>query len=489
MDVAQVFNEHSPAPLATSPVDVKPATEESKPPPSTPQVAVATPRHSINLPPASAEKRKSSYERYSGIAMPPLTEEATPTSTPVGTLARNVDVKTMEPIQSLAAIAPVEISIARSHEPLPDIDLSIFERQKPTTTANDIQTISIDVLSISGNSTNAVTKDPHIFYDSEVLCVVHRFKVKATGLVSSVVWGWQGKRGHLAEKEMNKLEELARRYGTSLVILYQHRETAEFVKVLGGLLITRQGNRTHWSADNTCMHLARTSAGVVFIDEYDLSIKNLCSGFTERAAIVQYAQSLSGDAGSVQELIEGQSDDDEMFWMILGSDDYAKADYWRWRSNFEHPDPQVWRVNSRSANASLERISHILDEPSPQDCVYLVDCIWEFFVVVGMKARGHQLDIRLAIHVAHDLSTSCAKSRPFVPPVHALILPTRIPCDLLLGLRGIEESWMNDNEVPDHMNLLPYENALQDLSTNTFELKVLKDHSMLPLGVDSSDLP
>lgn len=35
-----------------------------------------------------AEKRKSSYEKYSAIILPPLKEEATPTQTPVGTLTR-----------------------------------------------------------------------------------------------------------------------------------------------------------------------------------------------------------------------------------------------------------------------------------------------------------------------------------------------------------------------------------------------------------------
>lgn len=35
-----------------------------------------------------AEKRKSAYEKYSAITLPPLKEEATPTQTPAGTLNR-----------------------------------------------------------------------------------------------------------------------------------------------------------------------------------------------------------------------------------------------------------------------------------------------------------------------------------------------------------------------------------------------------------------
>lgn len=37
----------------------------------------------------AAEKRKSSYERYSAIAMPPLAEERTPAATPANTMSRS----------------------------------------------------------------------------------------------------------------------------------------------------------------------------------------------------------------------------------------------------------------------------------------------------------------------------------------------------------------------------------------------------------------
>lgn len=32
--------------------------------------------------------------------------------------------------------------------------------------------------------------------------------------------------------------------------------------------------------------------------------------------------------------------------------------------------------------------------------VYIIDCIWEFFVLVGCKARGNGQDIRLGLVVA-----------------------------------------------------------------------------------------
>ena len=32
--------------------------------------------------------------------------------------------------------------------------------------------------------------------------------------------------------------------------------------------------------------------------------------------------------------------------------------------------------------------------------MFLVDCIWELFVLVGSEARGRRLEVRLAVHLA-----------------------------------------------------------------------------------------
>lgn len=66
-----------------------------------------------------------------------------------------------------------------------------------------------------------------------------------------------------------------------------------------------------------------------------------------------------------------------------------------------------------------------------------------------------------------------ASSRPFTPTVHVLVLPSRLPLDLCLNLRELDDAEevsmhmvsanppsysvnlnQNNGEVPDHMNLL-----------------------------------
>jgi hypothetical protein len=140
------------------------------------------------------------------------------------------------------------------------------------------------------------------------------------------------------------------------------------------------------------MHLVRSVNGVLFIDELELvsvphplptrfrtlistfqGIRNLCSGYSyclslletfyvwhgyasiteERKAALQYAQSLAPSPESIVELVEGESDQDEMFWLILGEGDYARADYWRWKSSAPTLNPRAWRVHVNRENQSV----------------------------------------------------------------------------------------------------------------------------------------
>jgi hypothetical protein len=119
----------------------------------------------------------------------------------------------------------------------------------------------------------------------------------------------------------------------------------------------------------------------------------------------------------VKELMEGENDgDDEMFWMVVGdSESYAKADYWRWRSSAAPSEPRCWLVDvanskapvsvdaSRLLNANprqIRPVSTVLAETIQQESVYIIDCCWEFFVLVGKDARAKRSDITLGIDTA-----------------------------------------------------------------------------------------
>lgn len=217
------------------------------------------------------------------------------------------------------------------------------------------------------------------------------------------------------------------------------------------------------------MHLARSANGVLYIDElepvsdssltrppdaypYPQSIRNLCSGFSyclslletfyvwyglgstedERRAALQYARNITEDPTNVVELIEGE--EDELFWLILGEGEYAKADYWKWKPALESLDVRAWLVDADNkqnavslflfhrvhdclltSHLILQHVSHAFVESAADihDRVHVLDCIWEFFVLVGSGARGRRKDIRLALSVA--------KVGTYVPRIASLL--------------------------------------------------------------------
>jgi hypothetical protein len=108
-------------------------------------------------------------------------------------------------------------------------------------------------------------------------------------------------------------------------------------------------------------------------------VSNLCSAFSycltllgtcyvwhgkgslpgERQAALGYALSLAVKSSPV-ELVEQESDDNGMIWMMLGNDDYARADYWKWRPDLATALPRIWRVDSSSTPYVRKRLDSFL---------------------------------------------------------------------------------------------------------------------------------
>ncbi|KAL1715806.1 hypothetical protein EV715DRAFT_255726 [Schizophyllum commune] len=536
MDLAQVFNEQkerkqeeaapkeepkqpSPPSLVVEPskVDSPLASPTSPKQDASPESTSPRMRHAHA---GIAEKRRSQYEaarQSSVMTLPPLKEEATPAPTPVRTMKspsgsagqkNEFDMKAFSAqadAQAKTSQEPDLLHVDINDGPLPKINAQALLQRPPRPDKKDKQTISVEVLHISGNNATAVPDaSANIFYDNEVLAIIHRHKSKKSGLVDTTVWGWKGAKSELGEREERKLGELAKRYHTEIIWVNQFAEPSDLVEVLGGQLGTRQGSRTLWSSENTAMHVVRSYEGVVYIDELDFNVKNLCSGFSycfsilntqyvwhgrgsttqEREAALQYAKTLSGGAeDAITRLTEGEDDQDEMFWAMLGDEAWASADYWQWRKEAANVNPRVWLVEDGASKVTSSVV--LSTHPNLKSSVFVVDCIWEYFVVVGHEARGKRKEIRQAVTVAMDLAKLVASERPFHPPVHVLVLPSQLPLDLKLTFRGLDDTVLNGDSVPDHMNLLSSQDALRHLGTASWDRRVLKDTSMLPLGVDA----
>lgn len=120
MDVAQVFQERTqpndpsksvvPAPVSVSEAETeKPASRSENDSLGIGKAPQNGMSHSVQ-----PDKRKSSYEKYSAFAMPPVKEE-TPVATPVGTLSRTTASK-IEENPPVLEPSPVNDSLAPSNK-------------------------------------------------------------------------------------------------------------------------------------------------------------------------------------------------------------------------------------------------------------------------------------------------------------------------------------------------------------------------------------
>ncbi|KAK2463183.1 hypothetical protein APHAL10511_004838 [Amanita phalloides] len=506
MDVAFPFNQH----MESASKNKISELQILSPP------VVSVPR--TTPPENKAEKRESALGKYSSIVLPALKEEATPAPSPHVTLSRDANPPNSmysndNAASSRGSQVPSDITTTRVMHlnyddaplPVPDIDRLLQSSTHPELCSPRIQTISIEVLNIIGATATLISHHANIFYDTEILGVVHRFKSEIGNLVSTTLWIWRGKQSRVNDKEERKIQKLARRYGTNVVMINQCSEPPQLVYLLGGQLAIRQGSRSRWASENTMMHLVRQHNGVIYIDELDLSVNNLCSAFSycismlnsiyvwygcgstevERQAALRYAQDFTPDGQRPTELSEGESDGDHTFWMMLGGQDYAKADYWKWRKEAITIDPIIWRVQAK-ADPAVTQLYLLSPRKGFHEGVYIIDCIWEFFVLVGYQARGYRQDIRLALVVALGMSKKLSPNRPFSPTVHVLVLPSQLPLDLRLNFRNLDEEFLNDGDVPDHMNILSAPEASGHLQKLSWDTANLKDERMLPLGIDIS---
>ncbi|KAG6886176.1 hypothetical protein C0993_000694 [Termitomyces sp. T159_Od127] len=188
-----------------------------------------------NSSPGQMEKLRSSHDRYPSIVLPSIEEEVTQAPTHLAIVSRKnapfelhdagLGKTKAQPISETSGILSLAISQVSDNNPpskqvpfLPNVDFDSLLKYNsrhhydPGTT-----TVSVEVMSITGTTALPLTRDQAIFYDTELLAIVHQSKSQSSGLVSTSVWGWEGRRAVLGPREQRKLQEIAQIYSTSVV--------------------------------------------------------------------------------------------------------------------------------------------------------------------------------------------------------------------------------------------------------------------------------
>jgi len=196
--------------------------------------------------------------------------EQVTTSAPVSPMDEIVRVGKFGHVEG-SILLPNEYLLEHDDGPIGSFNLTALLASRPAAPKANQRTISVESFAISGSTSTLIDSEPHIFYDGDIVAIVHRAKGKASDLVTMTLWGWKGRHSQCSENEKQKLNELASRFGTKLINVPQGKEPFEMAQVLGGTVIIRHGSRAHWTAENTALYCVRMHGHhYVIIEEVEL---------------------------------------------------------------------------------------------------------------------------------------------------------------------------------------------------------------------------
>lgn len=136
----------------------------------------------------------------------------------------------------------------------------------PSATATIGKPTSVDVFVVTASGAQPLKAFDGIVYESELLAFVAQTADKRRH-----VFGWRGQDVIDDDAMATHLEQLAKEHGLAsspaAVTIAQGRETGDFMRVVGGQLITRRDAREYFDASEAKMYTVRRELAGLFIDE------------------------------------------------------------------------------------------------------------------------------------------------------------------------------------------------------------------------------
>ncbi|KAM5447895.1 hypothetical protein MaudCBS49596_005690 [Microsporum audouinii] len=337
-----------------------------------------------------------------------------------------------------------------------------------------IKTLAKQVWELTGDGKrkDLPANQEYILFDESMYICVHNFE-KPTGSKATEVHLWCGDGVSEATAEDAQLfaRKVAREHNCKLELLKQGKETPNFMQALGGIMITRRGPSSRSGSSAQYMLCGRRHMGQIAFDEVDLSISNLCSGFTyiisgkngklflwqgqgSTADEIGCARLIGmdiGPTGEIEEVAEGQ--EPSSFFESFPGPSQGKAvppsaDYWQLKPKHEKYACRLYRIdhelgqwfgasffNRRAASSPVSRPNDTVQEIEPfcqRDLdpahIYVLDAFFEIFVIVGNRSNARSAEFASALVFAQEYGILAVseQDRPFLPRSHVVLegLPT-----------------------------------------------------------------
>ncbi|BGP50427.1 hypothetical protein JCM10450v2_006346 [Rhodotorula kratochvilovae] len=395
---------------------------------------------------------------------------------------------------ALKAVAPMAAPVASAPQPAKRAATSPLAQRS---TADDIvsavlaprsvahlppgETLSLDIFHLNSPSADPYPIDHnHMLFSSEIVGIVHRQEGADGQGIQTQTWVWFGRDADETERTGERIARLAEKTGTEPVEVGSGEEGADLAEAFAGQLTVCRGRRDEFDHLAKRMFSVQSHDGAVFVEEANVSIRTLCSGYCtvfsslgevyawlgegstdlERNAACEFAESLA-DGRAVAVLAEGE--ETALFWHQLAADgeEYASAHYWRYRPL--HPQ-----------SASLIRLSPSSSDPfalipslelSPSHVSLLDGGYAEVWVIVPEAVLDEKkADVGLALEAAEKLAANWEeRGFPSRTPFHVLLTPSLIPRDLPFLARALDFAPLNEGAEPRKMRVYTAEEAREEL--------------------------
>lgn len=413
------------------------------------------------------------------------------------------------------------LKIARNKDSHITIDTSaVLQRaSRPQVTK---KTVSLEVISIKsdGLKVQLRAEEQKVLYETETQVITYRYRDVTTNALATVIYARAGRLSKLLSSphsiEAKMIQELGKQYSSEVIDSRQGRESSELAKLLGGVLIAREGSRNTRDEETSCMFEVRGSEGAYFVDQVDMLSSSLCSAHSvivimqgdafiwhgigsiasNRKVACEYGQQLSHvKGGKLREYEEGQEGD--LFWSCFDKEGaFSNA----WHHRFRHLLPEIAlspRLYSIQGAGNAKRIIeqiHFSALDVRRDGIHILELPFEYYVLVGPEARSRRKEICSCIDTATTLSRQSAQRRGpeiMTSPIHVVVFPSIVPRELRSAFRYWHDGHLNGKswqKAALGMNVWERQAALNQLQTEEFPLWQLNDELFLPVGVGLEDV-
>lgn len=215
----------------------------------------------------------------------------------------------------------------------------------------------------------------YILYEGSMYLLVHVFEVDSATRAEVQLWCGDDVPEAAVDDAQSFARKVARENGCKLELLKQGKETARFIRALGGILITRRGFNSRSTSSSLYMLCGRRHMGEMVFDEVDLSRRNLCSGYpfvisapfgnlylwkgkgsgAEEVGAARLIGIDLGLTGEIEEVAEGEEPESffENFPDYKGSGDYVRSEYWQLKPNHARFQTRLLRIDHELGQRSF----------------------------------------------------------------------------------------------------------------------------------------